>query len=54
MASLHNGESLLAFFSMIFFMIVYAIYQTTSPGVVVFPIVFFLTFVAAIDEQPVC
>lgn len=52
-ASVHNGESLLAFFSMTFFMIVYAIYKTTSPGVVVFPIVFFLTFVAAIDEQPV-
>jgi ABC-type uncharacterized transport system permease subunit len=52
-ASLNNGESLLAFLSMTFFMIVYAIYKTTSPGVVVFPIVFFLTFVAAIDEQPV-
>jgi hypothetical protein len=34
-------------------MIIYAIYRTTSPGVVVFPIVFFLTFVAAVDEQPV-
>src|ERR1700680_710080 len=52
-ASVHNGESLLAFFSMTFFMIIYATYQTTSPGVVVFPIVFFLTFVAAIDQQPV-
>lgn len=52
-ASIHNGESLLAFLSMTFFMIIYAIYQTTSPGVVVFPIVFFLTFVAAVDEQPV-
>jgi len=52
-ASVHNGESLLAFFSMTFFMIIYAIYKTTSPGVVVFPIVFFLTLVAAIDEQPV-
>ncbi|HXP44826.1 MAG TPA: cytochrome c biogenesis protein CcsA [Candidatus Acidoferrales bacterium] len=52
-ASMHNGESLLAFFSMTFFMIIYATYQTTSPGVVVFPIVFFLTFVAAVDEQPV-
>ena len=38
---------------MTFFMIIYAIYHTTSPGVVVFPIVFFLTFVAALDEQPV-
>ena len=36
-----------------FFMIIYAIYKTTSPGVVVFPVVFFLTFVAALDEQPV-
>jgi ABC-type uncharacterized transport system permease subunit len=52
-ASVHNGESLLAFLSMSFFMLIYAIYQTTSPGVVVFPIVFFLTFVAAMDEQPV-
>lgn len=52
-ASIHNGESLLAFFSMTFFMIIYAIYKTTSPGVVVFPVVFFLTFVAAVDQQPV-
>jgi ABC-type uncharacterized transport system permease subunit len=51
--SIHNGESLLAFISMAFFMIIYAIYQTTSPSVVVFPVVFFLTFVAAVDEQPV-
>jgi ABC-type uncharacterized transport system permease subunit len=52
-ASVHNGESLLAFLSMMFFMIAYAIYKTTSPGVIVFPFVFFLTFIAAIDEQPV-
>jgi ABC-type uncharacterized transport system permease subunit len=51
--SVHNGESLLAFLSMTLFMVIYAIYKTTSPGVVVFPIVFFLTFVAAVDEQPV-
>src|SRR5438270_4976990 len=51
--SVHNGESLLAFLSMSFFMLIYAIYKTTSPGVVVFPVVFFLTFVAALDEQPV-
>ena len=50
---LHNGESLLAFLSMTFFLPIYAIYHTTSPGVVVFPVVFFLTFVAAVDEQPV-
>ena len=52
-ASVHNGESLLAFLSMTFFMVIYAIYHTTSPGVVVFPVVFFLTFVAAVDQQPV-
>jgi ABC-type uncharacterized transport system permease subunit len=52
-ASVHNSESLLAFLSMSFFMGIYAIYQTTAPGVVVFPIVFFLTFVAAVDQQPV-
>ena len=52
-ASIHNGESLLAFLSMTFFMVIYAIYQTTSPGIVVFPVVFFLTFVAAVDQQPV-
>jgi len=52
-ASVHNGESLLAFISMTFFMVIYAIYQTTSPGVVVFPVVFFLTFVAAVHQQPV-
>jgi ABC-type uncharacterized transport system permease subunit len=51
-SSVRNGESLLAFFSMAFFMIIYAIYKTTSPGVAVFPFVFFLTFVAAVDEQP--
>src|ERR1700680_1257218 len=51
--SFHHGESLLAFFSRTFFLLIYAIYKTTSPGVVVFPIVFFLTFVAAVDEQPV-
>ena len=52
-ASVHNSESLLAFLSMTFFMVIYAVYRTTSPGVVVFPVVFFLTFVAAFGEQPV-
>jgi hypothetical protein len=37
---------------MTFFMIAYAVYKTISPGVVVFPIVFFLTFVAATGQQP--
>ena len=52
LASLHNSESLLAFLIMVVFMLVYLIYRTTSPGIVVFPIVFLLTFVAATGQQP--
>jgi len=51
-ASVHNSESLLAFVSMTLFMIAYLIYETTSPGVVVFPVVFLLTFVASTGQQP--
>jgi ABC-type uncharacterized transport system permease subunit len=52
LASVHNSESLLAFLIMAVFMIVYLRYQTTSPGIVVFPVVFLLTFVAATGQQP--
>ncbi|MBI3474484.1 MAG: cytochrome c biogenesis protein CcsA [Acidobacteria bacterium] len=52
LASVHNSESLLAFLIMVVFMIAYLIYKTTSPGIVVFPIVFLLTFVAATAQQP--
>ncbi len=52
LASVHNSESLLAFMIMVVFMLVYLIYKTTSPGIVVFPIVFLLTFVAATGQQP--
>jgi len=37
---------------MVIFMLVYLIYKTTSPGIVVFPLVFLLTFVAATGQQP--
>ncbi len=50
--SVHNSESLLAFLIMTVFMIVYLIYQTTSPGIIAFPLVFVLTFVAATGQQP--
>ena len=49
---MHNSESLLAFLIMMVFMIMYLIYQTTSPGIIVFPLVFFLTFMAATGQQP--
>jgi len=52
LASVHNAESVLGFLIMVVFMIVYAVYKTTSPGIIVFPLVFLLTFVAATGEQP--
>lgn len=52
LASIHNSESLLAFLIMAVFMIVYAIYKTTSPGIMIFPVVFLLTFMAATGQQP--
>ncbi len=50
--SIHSAESFLALLVMIAFMVVYLIYRTTSPGIVVFPLVFVLTFVAAAHQQP--
>ena len=51
-ASAHNAESILGFLIMTVFMITYLVYKTTSPGIVVFPLVFLLTFVAATGQQP--
>jgi ABC-type uncharacterized transport system permease subunit len=52
LTSVHNSESFLAFLVMTAFMIVYLTYRTTSPGIVVFPLVFVLTFIAATGQQP--
>jgi ABC-type uncharacterized transport system permease subunit len=52
LASIHNSESLLAFLIMVVFMLAYLVYKTTTPGIVVFPLVFLLTFVAATGQQP--
>jgi len=52
LASVHNSESFLAFLVMTAFMIVFLTYRTTSPGIVVFPLVFVLTFIAATGQQP--
>ncbi|HEV7217686.1 MAG TPA: cytochrome c biogenesis protein CcsA [Terriglobales bacterium] len=52
LTSVHNAESLLALLVMAAFMIVYFIYGTTSPGLVIFPLVFVLTFAAATRQQP--
>lgn len=52
MVSVHNAESVLGFLIMVVFLLVYMVYQTTSPGIIVFPLVFLLTFVAATGEAP--
>src|SRR6266567_3010358 len=44
----HNSESFLALLVMAAFMIVYLVYRTTSPGIVVFPLVFLLSFAASL------
>lgn len=52
-ASIHYSESLLAFVAMVVFFIFFVGYRTTSPGIVIFPLVFFLTFASAIGQKPV-
>lgn len=52
LASLSAAASVLGFLIMVVFLIVYMVYQTTSPGIVVFPVVFLLTFVGASGQEP--
>jgi len=52
LASIHNSESLLAFLAMVVFFVFFVGYRTTSPGIVIFPIVFLLTFASAIGQKP--
>jgi ABC-type uncharacterized transport system permease subunit len=53
LASIHYSESILAFLAMVVFFIFFVGYRTTSPGIVIFPIVFVLTFASAIGQKPV-
>jgi ABC-type uncharacterized transport system permease subunit len=52
LASLSVAASILGFLIMVVFLIAYMVYQTTSPGIVVFPVVFLLTFVGASSQEP--
>src|ERR1035437_2863198 len=52
-ASVHHSESLLAFVIMVVFMIFFIRYRTTSPGIFVFLLVFFFSFVFVILLRPV-
>jgi ABC-type uncharacterized transport system permease subunit len=51
--SIHYSESLLAFLAMVVFFVFFVGYRTTTPGIVIFPIVFILTFISAIGQNPV-
>jgi ABC-type uncharacterized transport system permease subunit len=50
--SVYDSESLLAFLILTLFMIFYAKYKTTSPGIFVFPLAFLMCFAAALGKQP--
>jgi ABC-type uncharacterized transport system permease subunit len=48
----HHAESMLAFVLMVVFMVVRVKYKTTSTGIFLFPLVFFLTFASSIARVP--
>jgi ABC-type uncharacterized transport system permease subunit len=51
-ATLSQAASILGFLIMVVFLLVYMIYGTTSPGIVVFPLVFLLTFMGVMRQEP--
>jgi len=51
-ASIHYSESILAFLAMVVFFVFFVGYRTISPGIIIFPLVFVLTFVSAIGQKP--
>ena len=53
MFTVHSSESILAFMAMVVFFVFFVGYRTTSPGIVIFPIVFVLTFASALGQKPV-
>lgn len=52
-SSIHDVESLLAFLLMLGFALVFARYRTVTPGILIFPTVFLLTFAAAMGKNPI-
>jgi ABC-type uncharacterized transport system permease subunit len=53
LASIHYSESMLAFLAMVVFFVFFVGYRTTTPGIVIFPVVFILTFISALGQRPV-
>ena len=51
--SIHESESMLAFVILTVFLLMYWRYRTLSPGIVIFPVVFLLTFASSIAQQPI-
>ena len=52
-SSVHDLESLLAFMLMFGFALVFVRYRTVTPGILIFPAVFLLTFAAAVGKNPI-
>src|ERR1019366_8679552 len=52
LVSIHYSESIRAFRGMVVFFEFFVGYRTVSPGVMIFPIVFILTFASAIGQKP--
>jgi ABC-type uncharacterized transport system permease subunit len=52
-SSIHDVESLLAFMLMLGFALVFIRYRTVTPGILIFPAVFLLTFAAAVGKHPI-
>lgn len=49
---IHHSESLLAFLIMVFLFAAFLRYRNTTLGIFVFPVVFLLTFTAAVGQAP--
>jgi ABC-type uncharacterized transport system permease subunit len=51
-ATLSQAGSIFGFLIMVVFLLAYMVYGTTSPGIVVFPLVFLLTFMGVMRQEP--
>ena len=51
--SIEYSESILAFLAIVVFFIFFIGYRTTTPGIIIFPVAFVLTFASALGQKPV-
>ena len=51
--SVEYSESILAFLAIVVFFIFFIGYRTTTPGIIIFPVAFVLTFASALGQKPV-